>query len=263
MYKLSIILLISINLLLLTLSILDDQRLERELTRINLHFNSEIQELSRIQEESRERERNSFKTALFLGDSYTAGAGASRPSNRFTTIFSRMNKLKEVNLAEGGTGYPMDLALKQKAPNPESLKACGKLYCNDYYEAFVEFESKYFLSPDFIFITGGRNNTRTSELKTSIPDFLKYVRDAFPKAKIFVISPIGDATPVPQNIIELRQILRTSLKVIPNAHYIDLRNPLLGHPEFLISDNVHPNDAGMRVIAGALDKAFKSIVKAK
>jgi lysophospholipase L1-like esterase len=174
-----------------------------------------------------------------------------------------MNKLKEVNLAEGGTGYPIDLALKQREPKKESLKACGKLYCNDYYEAFVEFKSKNFLSPDFIFITGGRNNTGISEHKTSIPEFLNYVRDAFPKAQIFVISPIGDATPVSQNIIELRQILRTSLKKIPNAHYIDLRDPLLGHPEFLVSDNVHPNDEGMRAIAGALDQAFKSIVKAK
>lgn len=52
-------------------------------------------EIDRKKEEERTRPR----TAVFIGDSYSSGAGASDPSLDFVTRFSRDNNLIEYNFA--------------------------------------------------------------------------------------------------------------------------------------------------------------------
>jgi hypothetical protein len=39
---------------------------------------------------------------------------------------------------------------------------------------------------------------------------------------------------------------------------LDLGQPLLGRPDFVVSDGVHPNDNGHRTIAGAFIAAWRT-----
>ena len=54
-----------------------------------------------------------IKKAAFIGDSVAAGAGASTPSKRWTTLLSTANGWTETNVAHAQTGY---LRAGSKAP---------------------------------------------------------------------------------------------------------------------------------------------------
>ena len=90
-----------------------------------------------------------------------------------------------------------------------------------------------------------------------MPRYLSEVRKKFPKSRIFVTSPIGDTVEVAANILQLRKILKATLRQFPNAYYLDLRDPLLGSKK-VVQDGVHPNDEGHLIIAERLSEAFRS-----
>jgi len=216
------------------------------------------QNLLQEDEKSRKKEEEFSrpKTAVFIGDSYTAGAGASSPALNFVTLFSKNNDLLPFNLGKGGTGYPISF---EPAPTKLSAKqielnryACGMTRCPNYFEILAEIQ----VQPDYVFINGGRNNALDNELNRSVPKYLSEVRKKFPKSRIYVTSPIGDTVEVGDNILQLRKILKSSLRQLFNAYYLDLRDPLLGTKK-VVEDGVHPNDEGHQIIAERLSEAFR------
>lgn len=207
-----------------------------------------------------EEELSRPRTAVFIGDSYTAGAGASTRNLNFVTLFSKNNNLLPLNFGRGGTGYPISF---EPAPTKLSAKqielnrkACGMTKCSNYFEILAEIQ----FQPDYVFINGGRNNTFDNELNRSVPRYLSEVRKKFPESTIFVTSPIGDTVEVGDNILQLRKILKSTLRRFPNAYYLDLGDPLLGTKK-VVEDGVHPNDEGHQIIAERLSKAFRKYLK--
>jgi len=194
------------------------------------------------------------KLALWLGDSYSAGAGAASILQRFTSVASRDLGWIERNNAYGGTGYLAGTSGSSEVSH--SLLACGLDNCPNYLHSLDGLG--WSRSPDYIVVSGGRNDPLGSATLQAADSLLRKLKADFPKSRILVTSPIGDFMPPTENVLALRDHLKNVVKKY-GAKYLDLKNPLLGHREWIVSDLVHPNNAGHQAIAKAFESAFEEL----
>lgn len=193
------------------------------------------------------------QVSLWIGDSYTAGAGASESVKRTSTLVANYFGLYETNIALGGTGYSNSVV------DPETArKACGMASCPNYSEQLIQNVN---LKADIIFVCGGRNDSRSSlGYLSNVSSFYSELRHDFPKAKIFAVSPILGLEKVDASFESLRKSVKEAAKSI-GATYLDIGDPLLGRPDLISSDGVHPNDDGHKAVADAIILEAKSFLK--
>ncbi|WP_037184421.1 SGNH/GDSL hydrolase family protein [Rhodococcoides fascians] len=174
----------------------------------------------------------SVPVVAFIGDSYGQGIGASSAGTRWTTLASAALGWSEMNLAVGGTGYttsylgqPTDYATKV-----ESVRAA---------------------QPDIIVVSGGRNDHLTSgppEIGMAAAALYGQLRSAAPDAELVVVSPIWEATDIPAEFAAIIDSIRRAAEGA-SVKYLDIGEPLSGHPDLVVADGLHPNDAGHHKIA--------------
>ncbi|QOD43399.1 SGNH/GDSL hydrolase family protein [Clavibacter zhangzhiyongii] len=183
-------------------------------------------------------------TAVYLGDSYTAGAGSTKPSEMFATVVSAREQWTTVNLGRGGTGYGATAG----------KEACGLDYCPTYREMIPEAVAA---DPDVVIVSGGRNDRDVdAALLEQVEATYADLRSALPDARIVATSPLWDDDPtVPADFDRLGDTIRAAAERAGGV-YLDIGQPLLGHPELLSPDGVHPNDAGHRAIGESIDAAL-------
>ncbi|HET6915319.1 MAG TPA: SGNH/GDSL hydrolase family protein [Acidimicrobiales bacterium] len=177
----------------------------------------------------------------FLGDSYVAGTGASSTATRFTTVLSKMEHWKEVNLGCGGSGYVN--------PGP---------YCKKPYPQRIDEVVK--AAPTTVVVFGGRNDlpvATASEVQAAAESTFSQLHQALPQARILIVSPVWDDDPEPAGFPAIQQAVKTAASDT-GVTYLDIGEPLRGHPGWVISDGAHPNDAGHKAIADAIAAALPS-----
>jgi hypothetical protein len=182
-------------------------------------------------------------TAVFLGDSYTAGAGANR-GDRFTTRIAKARGWHEVNLGYGGTGY-VGATGGELAP-----VACARYYCPSYTDLIGVVAAS---NPDIIVVTGGRHDVsfgRTVYWANGVKAFFVALHDAAPEARIIATSPIWDDDLPPDGLDAMRAVVQREVSSVGGS-YVDLGDPLLGRPDLVAEDGVQLNDAGHEAIAAA------------
>ncbi|WP_176337582.1 SGNH/GDSL hydrolase family protein [Kocuria salina] len=189
-------------------------------------------------------------TALFIGDSYTAGAGVSRQADRWSTRVARAQGWDEKNLAAGGTGYGTSVDA------PTSRDACGKGYCPDYAQALEGYVGQ---SPDVVVVAGGRNDFDMSpdEFADAVDGVLSSVVETFPKATVYAVSPVWDDDETPEGFDTRVDAVRTAAEKV-DATFVDIGQPLEGKPDLVVEDGVHPNRAGHAALADAFKSAVRS-----
>lgn len=178
------------------------------------------------------------KRAVFIGDSYTAGAGASDASKSFVTQVATATGWHATNLGRGGTGY---LATSGK-------QGCGLDYCPNFREMIAEAVA---LKPSIVVVSGGRNDGRTPEALEQVRAFYSDLRTALPDAQIIATSPLWDSRQSPDYLASLGEVVRESVTSV-GGNYIDIGQPLYARTDALIEDGVHPNDVGHALIAAAI-----------
>jgi lysophospholipase L1-like esterase len=183
------------------------------------------------------------KKIAFIGDSYTAGSGVSSQSMRWTTQLSLARGWEEVNLGLGGTGY----LITNKAPD-------GTVRRN--YQARIAEAVR--AKPDVVIVSGGGNDLAldTPAVVEAVQAFYPALRKALPKAQIIAINPLWGATDMPAALPELQAAVKASVAGVGGA-FVDIGQPLVGHPELVVEDKVHPNDEGAGAIAKLTDSALK------
>lgn len=183
-------------------------------------------------------------TALFIGDSYTQGVGASSLDNAFISLVALAERWRPVNGGYGGTGY---LATAGRS-------ACGLAYCPSFGESLRRSAGA---RPEVVVISGGRNDIsfRPTKFAGAVDKTLREARDLFPLAKIYVVLPIWDDRPAPAFIGEAREAVRQAA-LSSGATYLDIGEPLFDQSALVSADGIHPNDAGHAAIARALIKAL-------
>jgi lysophospholipase L1-like esterase len=180
--------------------------------------------------------------AVFLGDSYTAGAGASTPAKRWTTLAAARLGWTEINAGFGGTGYTT------AGPLPG-----GSTYGQRVRQVIAD-------HPSIVIVSGGGNdlsvNGQTEQaMQTAASGVFAALRRGLPHATIAVTLPIYiGAHPTPQFPVAITAVRRAA----QSAHLtvLDLGEPLAGLPRDIGPDHEHPNDAGYAVIAADFEKAW-------
>lgn len=192
------------------------------------------------------------KLVAFMGDSYTAGVGASSQSDRFTTLVAAHEGWIEKNFGVGGTGYitAIDSATAQDA--------CSLDRCPSYTEKIADAAA---IQPDTVVVSGGRNESDKADdqgYAEGVADFYRQLRAALPDAQIIAASPIWSAGSPPAGLAKVGDAVRAGVTAVGGT-YLDIGEPLRGHPEWLIADAKHPNSAGHAAIADAVDAALGAL----
>lgn len=177
--------------------------------------------------------------ALFIGDSYSVGLGASTPTDRWTTLVAGQLGWTEENKALSSTGYT---ATRGGPAYPQVL---------------TEPVSQV---PDIVVISGGRNDIGVdlTRFRAAVESTLVTAHSRWPQAKVVVTDPLWDSGPLPQALLTLSAIV-SEVVGEQNATWLDLHQPLLGNPGLVAGDGVHPNDLGHAAIADSFTTAWRAI----
>lgn len=180
------------------------------------------------------------RSAVFVGDSYTHGTGASDQSRRWTSLVAASQGWQETNLGLGGTGY-LSTATKN---------GCGQTYCASYREVAARAVQ---LKPDIVVVAGGQNDFTAfgrdpAAVSAAIDETFATLRRGLPKAEIIAVGP---STPggVSGSVVALDAAVRTAATSV-DATYVSLITPdSVIRPEMVVADGAHVDDAGHRAIA--------------
>lgn len=181
---------------------------------------------------------------VFLGDSYTAGAGSTQGS--WPDLMAPRVKWKYKNLALGGTGYLQE----------SGIEACGLDVCPNYLgriPAIVD------AKPTRVIVAGGRNDVLRDqdEVRVAAGAFFQELRAQLPEAEIIALSPVWDASEPHNQLVTIADSVRQAVAAADGT-YVDIGAPLAGHPELISTDSVHPNDAGHEALAVATQNALRA-----
>ncbi|MGV8852903.1 MAG: SGNH/GDSL hydrolase family protein [Rhodoglobus sp.] len=179
----------------------------------------------------------------FYGDSYTLGTGASSSELRWSTVVSEQRGWSEFNPSVNGLGFINNRSTFGDGDLPSMVIADD---------------------PDIVFVTMGLNDnfsfgSRADDIRSQITDDLDRLSAALPDARFIVVEPFWytDARPASvETIISWVEAAATSIGAdyIPEAsHWIE------GHPEWMASDGLHPNDDGYTEMAKQMDQALRTL----
>lgn len=173
-------------------------------------------------------------TVAFLGDSYTEGSGSSEGALRWTTRLSQAQGWHELNFGFRGTNY--GTAGADPAGTPYTARV----------------RSVVDARPNIVIVSGGSND-RDTDQSEGIATTFEELRAGLPEAQIIALSPFWKSEALPVNLTKIAGQVQRSVESV-GGRYVDIHNPLQGHPEMLVADGVHPNDAGHQRIADTVQE---------
>lgn len=182
------------------------------------------------------------RIVAFLGDDYTAGAGASAKQKRFTTLVAAHLGVIEKNFGIDGAGYA-------KAGKD------GKTYADELTRIAAD-------HPDVVVVSGGRNDV-TDNLVSMASDakaLFATLRAKLPHATLIAVEPFWGDSDQPPELKTIAGAVATAVKSADGT-YLALPDPLHAHPSFM-ADGADPNNAGYAAIAAALEPKLAVFVSA-
>ena len=176
--------------------------------------------------------------AVFFGDSFAEGKGASAPDKRFTTVLSTSFGWTEDNRAHAGTGY-----LRSSQTND-----CAGAPCQGFAAQVAGLAAD---PPAVVLISGGANdiNLPAGEVETAVQETLRTLKTAAPSAKVYVINPWWDGRPMPEGLAP-RTAAISAAAAAAGATFIDIGQPLRDNPALLTDGEA--NDRGHARLAELL-----------
>jgi lysophospholipase L1-like esterase len=177
--------------------------------------------------------------AAFIGDSYTAGKGASSELTRWTSLVSQKMGWIEHNFGRGGTGY---LATS-------SREGCGLDFCPNYLEMVDDVASS---DPDIVVVAGGGNDmaefvSNSGPVSKAITDTFNELHKRLPNARIIAVGP--SALDITSSVIAFDLVVQNAARAV-GGEYVSLIAPTpVLQEDMFIADRAHVNDSGHAAIA--------------
>lgn len=180
--------------------------------------------------------------ALFVGDSYTAGAEGVTSRNTFACkTAEELGWICNLD-AQGSTGYVSDghILSKLNKPYPARLEATADTY-----------------RADWIIVSGGLNDgwQAVAQAKAARAYF-RALHAAYPKARLVVLSPFWVDSNPPANIIHSRRGIKAAAEA-SDADWIDTAGWLT--PDDIAPDHIHPTARGHEVLAEHLVSELRAL----
>ena len=195
------------------------------------------------------------KKLVFLGDSITAGTGASSNANRFTSQLSTLLQAEEFNMGIGGTTF-------------------GDRLDSDTYTDLKDIPT----DADYIIISLGTNDygsnvplgvlgdTNTSTIYGLVEAYCSYLTQNYSNSKIIFLTPINrggissttnnhagyslrDVCTAITSVTSKYKITTMDMNVLSGIYYEDDDN---NNTTVYLPDGIHPNDNGHLLMANAL-----------
>jgi len=181
--------------------------------------------------------------AVFVGDSYAQGRGASGPATQWVTLVSKRMGWGHVNLGRGGTGYV----------STADASGCGLSFCANFQEM-----TEYGLNsqkPAIFVVSGGQNDfddfmKDPSTVTAAIHKTYKSIRDRLPEAKIVAVGPSTPWTIGP-DVRGLDRVVQDA------ATYVSLIEPNVIEKRMVGPDGAHVTDEGHAAIAERVASALR------
>lgn len=173
----------------------------------------------------------------FLGDSFTAGTGASSKFDRWSTLVAKENGWIELNYGSGGTNY-----------GTESQHTGGKPYKDRLSDLIVS-------QPEIVIVSSAGNSLDVDQ-KTGIHKTFQTIRERLPDTKLIATSPYYRAEEMPPEYESFADDIKRGSERAGGL-YLDIGHPLLGHSNGVAEDGAHPNELGYQLIASAIQDALE------
>ncbi|MEV8254487.1 SGNH/GDSL hydrolase family protein [Rhodoglobus sp. NPDC076762] len=179
----------------------------------------------------------------FYGDSYTRGTGASVQELRWATVLSEQREWSEFNPSVSGLGYARNRAIVGDGDLPSLIIADN---------------------PDVVIVTMGLNDNFTfesqaDEIRANISTDLTRLATELPDARLVVVEPFWFKDERPESVEIIISWVRAAAAEVDADYIAHASYWLEGHPEWMSSDDLHPNDAGHAAIAGQMDRALRAL----
>lgn len=120
------------------------------------------------------------------------------------------------------------------------------------------------LHPDVVIVGATRNDVfaSTPDLQRAATAALHRLREALPHARIIGVSALWGSDPTPAQIPVISRTVQAAVLDVGGS-WVELGQPFAGHPELLISDQVHPTVEGQQLIADAVVRSIDSQLMAR
>ncbi|MBC7517392.1 MAG: SGNH/GDSL hydrolase family protein [Microbacteriaceae bacterium] len=174
-----------------------------------------------------------------VGDSIMKGNGLI-PEEAWPALISRTDGFSGMNLACNGEGFV--------APG-------DPLDCNG---PFGDLATRVaLLHPTTLLISGSSNDFGIDNptLLAATVSALANSRRALPTTQIIALSTVWGDTPPPAQLADVDQQVRDATLRVRGV-FVDIGQPLMGHPEWLQADDVHPTAEGQQHLAAAISAAL-------
>lgn len=178
--------------------------------------------------------------ALFIGDSYTAGTGASSEAKKWASLVSAGMGWSEVNRGNGGTGYV----------STAGMDGCGREACPAYQGVLSDVSE---MTAEFVLISGGQNDLddyqeQPEVTRSAVQETFAAYREAFPDATLVAVGPSTTGDPTEPTVNALDEAVQAAADAV-GARYISLLDPPVIEPGMIDDDGAHVTDAGHAAIA--------------
>lgn len=188
---------------------------------------------------------NGGPVAVFIGDSYVSGAGASGPGNRWTSLVAADKIWTEENFGIGSTGYAL------------AAPGCGAELCGSFEEMAGYAVT---LDPPIVVVGGGSNDFAEfvrdpTGVVNSIYNTMGTLRTGLPTARIIAVGP-SSAGDVPPFVTAYEGVVRDAVNAV-RGEFVSLTDPDVIDENMLEADGVHVDDNGHAAIARAVVQALK------
>ena len=176
---------------------------------------------------------------LTIGDSIMKGLGVET-NQAWPELISQQDGWSLTTLACNGAGF---LAIGVADD------------CGSNFSSIVQTAGS--LRPDLVIIEGSSNDfgMSNSSLLESTVGAVSALHAQFPQAKIVGLSAVWGDTTVPDEIAEIDSQVQQAMTQVGGT-YLNVGQPLSGHPELMQSDDVHPTAAGQQVLAATIKEAL-------
>lgn len=174
----------------------------------------------------------------FYGDSYTLGTGASDPALRWSSIVCDERGWNEFNPSVNGLGFVNNRAIFGDGDLPSMVIADD---------------------PDVVFITMGLNDNFSYEraadaIRIQITTDFTRLKQQLPGARFLVVEPFWYTDERPGSVEAIIGWVKDAAAAIDADYIAGASRWIEGHPEWMASDGLHPNDEGYAAMAERMNE---------